>query len=330
MRMKLFAAPSLEDAMEMVRAELGEDAIILSECETDNGWEVRAAVERSTSAKIATPMFDAAPRPEKATNHFRDRMRDVLVWHGAPEGFAQVISNAAVNLAGHDSSDELSGFTAALEDVIGFAPVPAVPDRSLLVVGSAGAGKTATTAKLVRRAAAAGKLLSPVCADFDATSGVAQLSAYLQTSAEYLTTAVTPNQLESVMRANSLSGVISVVDTPPINPFDSEDLDRLGDLISMTNAEPLLVLSAEGHPYDLEDSVRSFAALGIRRCVVTKLDVVRRRGGVLSAVAGAKVNISHLAMSPHIGAGLIPATPARLAQLLVDDAPGAEALKGAA
>ena len=81
---------------------------------------------------------------------------------------------------------------------------------------------------------------------------------------------------------------------------------------------------------DLEDTIRTFAELGVRRCIITKLDVVRRRASVLCAVASAKINVSHLALTPFIGGGLIPATSNRLARILLEDAPGAETLKGAA
>ena len=102
------------------------------------------------------------------------------------------------------------------------------------------------------------------------------------------------------------------------------------ELINFVKIEPVLVISAEGHPLELEESVKRFAEVGVRRCMITKLDVVRRRGAVLCAVAAARLNLSHLALTPFIGGGLIPATSNRLARILLEEAPGAEMLKGAA
>ena len=72
------------------------------------------------------------------------------------------------------------------------------------------------------------------------------------------------------------------------------------------------------------------ARTGVKRAIITKLDVVRRRGGIVSAIAGAKLAFSHLAVTPFIGGGLVPAAPSRLAHLLLEDAPAEIALRGAA
>jgi flagellar biosynthesis GTPase FlhF len=46
MRMKMFAAETFEAAKAMIFAEMGADAVILSEREIDGGVEVRAAVDK--------------------------------------------------------------------------------------------------------------------------------------------------------------------------------------------------------------------------------------------------------------------------------------------
>ena len=46
MRMKMFAAETLEAAKAMIFAEMGADAVILSEREIEGGVEVRAATDK--------------------------------------------------------------------------------------------------------------------------------------------------------------------------------------------------------------------------------------------------------------------------------------------
>ena len=46
MRMKMFAAESLEAAKAMIFAEMGADAVILSEREIEGGVEVRAVTDK--------------------------------------------------------------------------------------------------------------------------------------------------------------------------------------------------------------------------------------------------------------------------------------------
>ena len=329
MRMKLYTAATREDAVALMKTDMGTDAVILSERDIDEGYEVRAAVERATS--IVAPNFaqENKPAPSLQISRYRENLREILNWHGAPDGFSEVIAVTGSRLVGA-STEPASGFSAALEGVVGFAPItPAISDP-IMLVGPPGSGKTSTTAKLIRRARAAKASAVPLVADFDATAGGAQLAAYLQAGIHDMQSFVMPDDLLAATRREIDNKQGVVIDTPSINPCDGEDLERLSDLINLLGVEPVLVISAEGHPLDLEESVRAFARVGVKRCIVTKLDVVRRRGGVLFAIASAKINISHLALTPFIGGGLIPATPNRLARILLEDAPGAESLKGAA
>jgi flagellar biosynthesis protein FlhF len=310
---------------------MGQDAIILAEWQADGAYELRAGIERSTQKVAPTFQLNANPRPASTLklSRYRERLKEILVWHGAPEGFADIIANSGSRLVGA-SDDPAAGFSTALEGIVGFSPVAPSLKDPIMLVGPPGSGKTSTTAKLIRRARAANSRAIPLVADFDATAGDAQLAAYLRRKASSIHAFESPDGLLGALEIGREKGVGMVIDTPPINPNDGEDLERLRDLINLVDAEPVLVISAEGHPLELDDNVRAFAELGITRCIVTKLDVVRRRGSILSAIAGARMNLSHLAMTPFIGGGLLPATPNRLARILLEEAPGAETLKGAA
>ena len=332
MRMKMFSAETFEKAQALIQAEFGDDAIILSEREIDGRVEVRAAVDRRSVVRLPDP--DRRPRPELAErpivlDGLRHRLREILDWHGAPGALAELVANAAGRLVTGDTAPQ-QALTAGIEGIIACAPISAMPDRNIILVGPPGCGRTATTAKLTRRAAIAGHDLVPLAADFDATAGGAQLSAYLEREQHLVTSVRDPGELFSFLANFDSVTRRCVIDLPAINPFDREDLARLQDLLPAINAEPVLVMSAEGHPADLEDAARAFASLGIRRAIVTKLDVVRRRGGIFSAIAAARMSLSHIAVTPFIGGGLVPAAAGRIASLLIEDAPGHEALKGAA
>lgn len=331
MRMKMFSADTLEQARADIAAEFGNDAIILSERVTDEGVEIRAAVDRSPAGRMPEPQF--APRPEvereAAMAGLKTRITEVLVWHGAHRRFAEMVARSAANLSRPDT-DARQALAAGLEDVVACAPLPALPERNLILVGPPGAGRTATAAKLCRRASMARQNLMPVAADFDATAGGQQLSAYLEREQHLITIAADPGALFAALKELELAAQRCVIDLPAINPFDEEDLARLADLLGAIRAEPLLVLSAEGHPEDLAEAASAYAGIGVKRAILTKLDAVRRRGGAFAAVAGAGISLSHLAVTPFIGGGLVPAAPGRLATLLIEEAPGEERLKGAA
>jgi flagellar biosynthesis protein FlhF len=327
--MKMFIAETIGAAMELIRSEMGEDAIILTQRETENGVEVRAAVERPMNRRAPEPIFrHEAPSPV-ATGRARERLKDLLCWHGAPEGFADVAANAGLALAG-PQDDPVPGLAAAFETVLGFSPIPPLPDRAIVLIGAPGVGKTASAAKLIARAEANDVDVELIAADLDGTGGRERLAAFLERAPDKIATVYSPDDAIRAAKAMHEARRTFIMDAPPINPFDPDDVDLMSQLIAALNAEPVAVLSAEGHPSDLEDMARIYARMGVRRAIVTKLDVARRRAGVVAALASARLALAQFALTAFIPGGLIPATPSRLARLIVETAPEPAALKGAA
>ncbi|MCH2459258.1 MAG: flagellar biosynthesis protein FlhF-like protein, partial [Henriciella sp.] len=140
----------------------------------------------------------------------------------------------------------------------------------------------------------------------------------------------TPDDLFELLRTAREDGDRCVIDLPAIVPFDREDMASLKDLIAVIDAEPVLVISAEGHPDDLADAAHAFADAGVKRAIISKLDVTRRRGGIVAALSGAGISFAQLGITPFIGGGLTPATPARLSKILLEEASADFALRGAA
>lgn len=334
MRMKMFAAESIEAAKALIFAEMGDDAIILSEREVPGGVEVRAATDKlgggmvPNESRILTRL-GASPSPRLVESPIRNRVRDSLLWHGAPQRFADRIADAGIT-SGFESTEPGAALAAGLESALTCDPIPPALHRNIVLVGAPGHGRTATAAKLTRRAAVAKAEVLPVAADLDLTAGGAQLAAYLEKEQSQIRAVTTPDDLFATLKTIKDEGKRCVIDLPAIIPFDQDDMASLQDLLAVIDAEPVLVISAEGHPEDLNEAARAFARCGVRRAIVTKLDVTRRRGGIVSALISAKIAFSHLAITPFIGGGLVPATPSRLAQLLTEDAPAHVALKGAA
>src|SRR5215472_2789880 len=125
MRLKLYRAASVAEAMERVRCELGEDALIIGTRRVGEGMEVTAALENAPD-----PPIDPASRA-------------ALEFHGVPSALRDALQ-----------AGELA---ASLADALAFAPLPLAPGTApLLVVGPPGAGKTLTVARLATRLVMAG------------------------------------------------------------------------------------------------------------------------------------------------------------------------------
>ncbi|MBI1339058.1 GTP-binding protein [bacterium] len=356
MKMKLFSASSLDAALAQMKAELGPDAVVLSTHEENGVFEVRAAVERTgpRPVKLASsasphpasrsdPSNPAAPpggpqlrgqrkqAPDEGSRALlhtqsRDRIGEILKWGGAPDPFADLLSEGGARLAG--GQEPVAVLTAGLEGLASFAPIQPRPARSLMLIGAPGAGRSTAAAKLALRLSDLDAPLEPVAADFDASGGAARLAALVRKPTILAT--FTPEALVRLLDDRSSQARRYVIDAPAVNPQDEQDMARLLTLIERLDVEPVLVISAEGHPMDLEDTARAFARIGARRAIITKLDVVKRRAGVISAISSARLSIAQLGLTMSVGGGLVPATASRIAKLLLDPAPEAELLRGAA
>jgi flagellar biosynthesis protein FlhF len=323
MKMKMFIGKTEADALAQVRAEMGPDAVILSTRDEDGQVEIRAAIERSFNHRFAAPKF-AEVRP--MFDETRSQLSSGLRWHGAPDGFVHMVAEAGGRLGA--GLEQLGSLAAGLEGVLTFNPISARPDKSILLVGSPGAGKTTVAAKLVTRLSDPDSPLEAVSADFDASGQAARLAALMLKPT--VTVALAPDSLVRLVKDRDDMSQRLIIDAPPFNPLDSGDMRRLRGLISMMNVEPVLVMSASGHAMELEDNCRAFREVGVRRMVLTQLDAVRRRGGAIAAISSARLSIAQLGMTPNARGGLVPASASQVARLLLASEPEADQLKGAA
>jgi flagellar biosynthesis protein FlhF len=111
-----------------------------------------------------------------------------------------------------------------------------------------------------------------------------------------------------------------IIDTSGINPFDRHAVDALAALVRSARAEPVLVLPANVEPDEATEIAGALRALPIRRLLVTRLDIVRRLGGLLAAAASGGYAIVGGSITPHFTYGLRPLTPRVLARRLLSAA----------
>ena len=286
MRLKLYRAPAMAQAMALVRAELGEDALILATRRVDRGVEVTAALEPDEPLPMVAP-----PDPTRLA---------ALDFHGVP-------------VALHDSL--LQGeLAAALAKALPFGTLP-LGQAPLLLVGPPGAGKTLTVARLATRLVMAGILPMVITADGKRAGATEQLAAFTRLLGVSLIVAGHPVTLgRALARRPNTARVL--IDSPGCDPFDPVQADEVQALAATAAAAMVLVLPAGLDPAEAADQARAFAALGARLLVATRLDMARRLGGILAA-AGTGLALTEAGIGPGAADGLLPITPAWLAARLM-------------
>ncbi len=111
MRLKLYRAPSVSEAMARMRAELGGDALILSTRRVADGVELTAALE-----------------PEEPSPSHDPALARALGWHGVPNGLADQLDAGPLE--------------ASLSRVLRFTALPLTPGATpLLLAGPPGQAK---------------------------------------------------------------------------------------------------------------------------------------------------------------------------------------------
>lgn len=244
MRIKLYTASGMPQAMALIRAELGPDAVILNSRRIAGGVEVTAARDEPD---LQPPLPQCAPPscPLRA--------------HGIPERLAAKLRAGPLPFA--------------LSVAFRFQPIDAATTRRpLLFIGPPGAGKTLTVARLATRLVLAKTRPDVITADTRRTGAYEQLAAYTDLLGLPL------GHLRDLR-----PGTSTLIDAPGLDPFDAADRAELATLIRHTAALPVLVLPAGLDPDESLDLAEAFAALGAARLIATRLDIARRLGGILTA-----------------------------------------------
>lgn len=290
MRLRLFRAPTMTDAMAQLRAALGPDAVILSSRRTAGGVEVTAALESAEPVLILpdAPLASAAPDP--------------LGWHNLPPELAGRLRGGSL----HDRLGEALPF-AALPD----------GDRPLLLVGPPGAGKTATCAKLATRAVLAGGAPLVITTDGERAGAVEQLAAFTRVLGVTLAVAATAGTLlKALSRRASGQGVL--IDSAGLDPFAADQAAALQEFVMVADAAVVLVLPAGLDAGEAGDLASAFREQGAQHLLPTRCDIARRLGGVLAAAAAGPA-LTEAGTGPGAADGLTPITPAWLAARLLAD-----------
>jgi flagellar biosynthesis protein FlhF len=326
MRLKTYCAGSMAEAIQLVRKDMGRDAIIVATHQDAPGSTVQV-----TAALEADDGDDAlfADWAEPSGHGRAENERDVhdptgsrqggaalhrdLGYHGVPAELADRLVRLAM---GFPAAEPVMALAGALDEAFTFAPLlDRPPAKPLMLIGPPGAGKTIAAAKLMMRARRAGRPFAAITTDTRRAGGVEQLQAFTAILGAELVAADGREALAAAAQTASAGELY--IDTAGANPFDDDELETLRTLVREARAEPLLVLPAGGDAMEIADAARAFASVGARRLIATRLDITRRFGSLLAAAAAGRLSFADVGISPFVADGFAGLNPVSLARLLL-------------
>jgi len=313
MRLKTFTAPTMRDAMRLVREQLGDDAIIVSSHPADKGKGVRV------TAAIEPPPEPAVPAAATPDVDPIERITESLSQHGTPGPVAERLL-AGVAKALSRTADPIVALGAALDTAFAFAPLGALEParrggRPIMLVGPPAVGKTVTVAKLAARAVLARKPLLLVTTDTQRAGAVDQLAAFARVLKVELVQAASPQELRAKVRDATDRAVL--IDSAGANPFDTAEMQALAAAADAVHAEPVVLIPAGLDVAESAEIAEAFANAGAGRMIATRVDLARRLGGILSAAQAGKFAFAEMSVTPQIAHGLSALNPVALARLLL-------------
>lgn len=324
MRLKSFYARTVAEAMRMVRQSLGGDAIIVATREEEGGVRLTAAIEDDDTVRTPSARGGRgrALSPAEEPVDVAQEVTDALYRHGTPAAIAEKLVNA---IAGLDTDDPVKALGAALDSVFTFHPLGEGRfERPLMLVGPPGVGKTLAVAKLAARAVFGNRSIGIITTDTVRAGGVEQLAAFTRLMKLRLFTVEDPAALADAIDVNHGAEQI-VIDSAGRNPFNAEDMAELRRLLAANPVEPVLVLPAGIDAAEATEMSTLFRAMGVRRILITRLDLSRRFGSMLAAVHESRLNFSEVSNTPKVADGLTPLNPVLLARMLLPGEPRAAA-----
>ncbi|HBH26014.1 MAG TPA: GTPase [Rhodospirillaceae bacterium] len=314
MRLKSFSAPTLKEAMQIVRDELGPEAVILStRGHRGGGVCLTAAVdEMADDGGASWLQYDE----ESAESSPAEVVTDALLFHAVPEDIADEVI-ACVAASGH--VEPAPALAEALAHLFTFGRMPSgASGRPVVLVGPPGAGKTAAVARLATEAAMVGAKVALICADAERAGAAAQIQAFAKILGAPLFLAKGPPQAAAfIAQARSEGAQRILVDSAGANPLDARAMRATAALAKAAQGDVVLALPAGLNAEEAGEASRIFAAAGARFLLATRLDAARRFGALLAGARKGCMAFAATSATPSVAQGPVPVTARSLAHALL-------------
>jgi flagellar biosynthesis protein FlhF len=330
MQLETFRGKDMKDALSAMRANLGEDAVILSSekvgdgsilvCAAPGTKKEEAPQKPATIASFETRYRDRLlaklrgkhdPQTIRIDTISRPDLLVQLRAHRLPEALAHALAEAA---EASGFADPALALASALDKRMKVMPVAVHREHVILLAGPHGSGKTAVAAKLAAEAVLTGRKVRLAATDLSTAGQRERLETFAVHLDVPVIDASRPGLLVEAAAEARRENAFLVVDTSGFDPATPPHEIMLAT--RMGSAETIGVVSATMDAEEASDAAASLAKLGAKRLVISCFDLARRKGAT-ATLACSGLPIAHVTASPYLVEGLDSLTPPALARALL-------------
>ncbi len=320
MKIKNITAPNMMSALAEVKAQLGDEAIIISSEKTADGQIlVTAALEEDFEIN-----FDERDEVEVVATKgvFDDRyLRDCLEYHAVVQNVGEKIMAVARQISAEQQIfDDKLILEKTFEKLYAYQDILDLRQPVKLFMGTPGSGKSTAIAKTATLAKFK-KISTCIISTDNVRAGAnKQLEAFAKIlELDFYFCKDERSLYQQVNDAKKRYALI-LIDTPGINPFIDSEVDRVGKFSEVVKNQAILTVDTGRNTFEAVEIAEIFAKIGARCLLPTKLDLTRRIGSIMSVAACCDFSFCAASVSSSIANGLAPIDSQSLAKLVLTEA----------
>jgi len=326
MRIKVFSAPHLHEALAKVRQNMGPEALILDRQQTTDAaggtlWHVHAAldnvpppakerVELKKTPTESTPQLNHADATikrlerlvEGLSNKEAATLRTTLPTAKDQESFDQLTRLGVSASHAFDMANDFSHHNAISFKALrwGKRINPEEQNSSILFTGPTGSGKTTLIAKLAAHYSLKGVRVALVSTDTERMGGLEMLKSYANTLGIPFFAVRKAADIEKVLQ-KSQSAQLLLIDTEGWSPRRDVCLKRQAPLWEALNCtRRIMVIPANMDEEDGMQQLTHHGRTALTDIAFTKLDETRTPGKVVNWSVAGDLPMSYCSFGPEV------------------------------
>lgn len=346
MKLKRFLAPNMRQVMNLVRDELGEDAVIMSTRKGSEGIEVVAAIDPDATRPISVQSasrvsYQTAETTQSQANESNDEIRKMsselravkqmlesqlsgLAWQQSETqdpakvalikrliqlGIGWNLAKRLVDQTNTHPDQAWSDILYSMEKLIPIDDKDILDNGGIVaLVGPTGVGKTTTIAKMASRFVMRNSpsQIALVTTDCYKIGAQAQLKTFADLLGVPVHVASTEGELYTLL--GSLAGKkLVLIDTAGMSQRDIKISQQLTkQKPGIAPVRNYLVVSAATQLNVMKEIVSSFGQVGLNGCILTKVDEATQLGNILTVLIEHKLSLAYLSNGQRVPEDLEP------------------------